>query len=214
MAGPVIFQIEDGWLALTLVDTAAVGYDTAWQAPGGSTVEDVTIADYGSPGGVDDWACQVTRGELTASPNENSVDVPATFCAAGSTVPQPGATSFALEVEFLQDPIVSDGLSAYLFEHDTKEAFYALGLTAEGSPPTSIGRCRLVAGNFGGTARENLVSSLSLPVVRKPDNWYGTATAGKIVPGDGSASTPTPSVAATSTESGSKKADKDNLVSA
>ena len=207
MAGPKIFQIEDGWLALVLVDTAAVGYADTWQTPGGVSVEDASITDYGSPGGVDDWACQVTKGEITASANANDVTVPATFCAPGSTVPQPGTTSFGLDVEFLQDPNVADGLSAYLFEFDTQEAYYALGLVEEGSPPTSVGRCRLIAGNFGGTARENLVSTLTLPVVRKPDNWYGDATAGKIVHGDGSPSTTTPSVSATSASA--KKSDKE-----
>jgi hypothetical protein len=187
------------------VDPAAVGYTDAWQAPAGKTVEDVLITDYGSPGGVDDWACQVTSGALTASPNDASIETPATFCAPASTTPNPGTTSYALDVEFLQDPQVADGLSAYLFENDTKEAYYALGLAEEGTPPTSIGRCRLIAGNFGGAARDNLLSTLSLPVSRKPDNWYGDATAGKIVHGDGSASTPTPSVAA---DAASAKKDK------
>jgi len=204
MAGPVIFQIEDGWFALTLVDKAAVGYLDTWQAPTGKSVETVLITDYGSPGGVDNWSCQITRGELTASANENSVDVPATFCAAGSTVPQPGTTSYAFEVEFLQDPNVEDGLTAYLFEHDTAEAYFALGLVAEGSPPTAVGRCRLLAGNFGGTARENLVSSLSLPVVRKPDVWFGSAPPGRIVRGDGTV---------TAAAAGTAKSDK-GLVSA
>lgn len=199
------FQIENGWFALTLVDKAAVGYEDTWQAPGGKTVEDVLITDYGSPGGVDGWACQVTRGEVTASANENTVEQPATFCQAAESIPQPGASSFTLETEFLQDPQLVGGLSAYLHEHDTKEAFYVLGLAAEGTPPTSIGRVRLLAGNFGGVARANLTSTLSLPVVGKPDHWYGNATAGLIVPGDGSASVPTPTVLAASASSSAKK---------
>ena len=202
MPGPTIFQIEDGWIALTLVDKAAVGYVDEWQAPTGATVDAVTLADYGT--GIASWSCQVTKGELTASANDNNVDVPATFCSAGSTVPQPGATTFGLDVEFLQDPNVENGLSAYLFEHDTKEAYYALGLVAEGSPPTSIGRCRLIAGNFGGTARENLVTTLTLPVVRKPDNWYGSAPPGRIVTGSG-----VPAVPLAASASSEKKSDKD-----
>lgn len=205
MAGPVIFQVEDGWIGFTLVDPAAVGYSDAWQAPGGATAEDVSITDYGSPGGVDGWACQVTSGALTAAANENNVEIPATFCAPASTTPNPGVTSFTLDVEFLQDPIVAEGLSAYLFQHDTKEAYYVLGLNTEGEPPTSIGRCRLIAGNFGGAARANLLSTLSLPVSRKPDIWFGTATAGIIVPGDGSANVPTPGVVGTQTAQAPKQ---------
>jgi hypothetical protein len=109
-----------------------------------------------------------------------------------------------VETEFLQDPQVADGLSAYLHENDTKEAYYVLGLATEGEPPASIGRVRLIAGNFGGVARANLVSTITLPCTQKPDNWYGNATAGKIVPGDGSASTTTPSVGTTATSSSKK----------
>ena len=41
-----IFQIEDGKLYLSVVDTDAVGYDTSWLAPGGDNVTEVTAADY------------------------------------------------------------------------------------------------------------------------------------------------------------------------
>lgn len=181
MAGPSIFQIEDGWVAFSLVDPAAVGYSADWQAPLGAAVDEVALADYGA--GAADWRCQVTRGELTAAANDNNVEVPATFCSPASTVPQPGQTSFSVELEFLQDSNVTDGLSAYLFEFDTEEAFFVIGLAEEGSPPVAIGRCRLLAGNFGGPARENLTSTLSLPVVRKPDIWFGSVAPGRVVEG-------------------------------
>ena len=35
-----IFQIEDGELAFSLVDTADAGYADTWQAPNGSTLLD------------------------------------------------------------------------------------------------------------------------------------------------------------------------------
>ena len=45
-----------------------------------------------------------------------------------SVVPQPGETSYSLDVEFLQDINVSTGLSKYLFENDTEEAYFLLRL--------------------------------------------------------------------------------------
>ena len=54
-----IFQIEDGKLYLTVVDTDAVGYDTVWLAPGGDNVTEVTAADYSTGS---DLSCQVIVG--------------------------------------------------------------------------------------------------------------------------------------------------------
>ena len=59
-----IFQIEDGKLYLTLVDTDAVGYDTDWLAPGGDTVTDAVAADYTTGS---DLSCQVSSAALNAS---------------------------------------------------------------------------------------------------------------------------------------------------
>ena len=42
------------------------------------------------------------------------------------------------------------GLSRFLFENDTEEAYFFLGLDGSTNPPKAIGRVRLVAGNFGG----------------------------------------------------------------
>ena len=41
-----VFKIETGVLALTLVDPAAVGYLTSWQAPAGKEVDAVLLTDY------------------------------------------------------------------------------------------------------------------------------------------------------------------------
>ena len=135
------------------------------------------------------WSCQVTSGALTASPNANDVTVPATFCQASSVVPQPGITSYSLDGEFLQDVNVMTGLSRYLFENDTEEAYFFLGLDGA-NPPKAIGRVRLVAGNFGGAARENLTATLALPLSRKPDIAFGTLADWVGVEGDGSILTP------------------------
>ena len=63
-------------------------------------------------------------------------------------VPQPGITSYSLDGEFLQDPNVMTGLSRFLFENDTEEAYFFLGLngvhrTAESDRPGPVDRRQL-----------------------------------------------------------------------
>ena len=193
-----VFKIETGVLALTLVDPAAVGYATDWQAPGGKEIDAVLLTDYTAGNTL---SCQVTSGALNASPNTSDDVTEATFCQAEVTTTTVGVTSYTLDVAILQDPQVADGVSAYLFENDTKEAFFYLGLAGDGVPPASIGRCRIVAGAFGGDARVTLVATMTLPVSVKPDIWYGDATTNRVVKGDGSAYTP----AATATSSSRKR---------
>lgn len=204
MSDPVIFSIEQGELGLALVDTAAVGYLDSWQAPGGKAVDAVVLADYdtGSTG----WTCQATAGALTASPNTTTQDIPATFCSPARSVPQPGETSYSVDISFLQDPNVAIGLSAYLYENDTMEAFVYFGLD-DGNPPRLIGRVRLAAGTIGGEARATLTADVSLPLVRRPDIEFGDGTTSRVVLGSGtggtitlaaeSASTPPPSTPST-----------------
>lgn len=177
-----LFQIEDGKLALALVDTEDVGYAATWQAPNGHTLANVDLTtDYT---GTTTWSCQVTTAALEATANTNDVTVPATFCQASTTVPQPGQTSFSLNGEFLQDVNVSTGLSRFLFENDTDEAYFYLGLDGE-TPPFAIGRVRLLAGSFGGPARENLTATLALPCSGKPDIAFGVTGTAVGIEGDG-----------------------------
>jgi hypothetical protein len=192
-----VFKIENGVLAMTIVDTAALGYLDSWQAPAGAGVDEVTIADYTTAPAVgEDLSCQVTSGALTASPNTTTDTTPATFCGPEVTTTAVGVTSYTLDVTVLQDPNY-DAVTAFLFEHDTKEAYFYLGLAGDGNPPAAIGRARVVAGAFGGDARVTLTATMSLPVTRKPDLWVGTAP-GRVIMGDGStpvaagASTPAP----------------------
>ena len=187
MADAVIFQIEQGVVAFTVVDTAEVGYDPTWQAPGGATVDTADLADYEA--GSATWTCQVTSGALTATQDTTTVDVPATFCSPARSIPQPASTAYSLDFSFLQDPNVAAGLSAYLFEHDTEEAYVLLGMagmttgaTPTVAPPKLIGRVRLVAGTIGGAARSNLTADVSLPVTQKPQIMFGTGTTTSIVP--------------------------------
>lgn len=192
MADAIVFQIEQGEFGLQLVDKAAVGYLDTWQAPAGKTVDAVTLADYEAAAG--GWTCQMTSGALTATPNSTTVDVPATFCNPARSTPQPGETSYSLDMSFLQDPNVAVGLNRYLFENDTAEAFAYFGLDGA-NPPRMIGRVKLVAGTIGGGARVVLTADTSLPLVRKPDIEFGDATTSEVVKGDGTAPVDEPAAA-------------------
>ena len=87
MPDATIFQIEDGVLAFTVVDTAAVGYADDWQAPGGQAV-DASRSPTTTPRRMT-WSCQMTSGALTATPDTTTTDVPATFCEPGRDDPAP-----------------------------------------------------------------------------------------------------------------------------
>ena len=188
MADAVIFQIEQGVIAFQVVDTAEVGYDAAWLAHGGATVDEAVLADYEA--GSASWTCQTTSGALTASQDTTTVDVPATFCNPARSIPQPAQTSYSLDLSFLQDPNVAAGLSAFLFENDTLEAYVLFGmagstdLPAAGTvnPPKLIGRVRLVAGTVGGAARTTLTADVSLPLSSKPQIMFGTGATTSIIP--------------------------------
>jgi hypothetical protein len=195
LADAVTFQIENGVLALAVVDKTAVGYSDTWQAPGGKTVDTVTEADYDASSAT--WKCQVTSGMLTPSADTTTTDVAPTFCNPARTIPTPGETSYTLDAEFLQDVTVSAGLSRFLFEHDTEEGYFLLGLNGD-DPPKAIGRVRLQAGAFGGAARATLTSTVSLPLSRKPQIEFGDATTSAIVP-----PTTTPATGATAGTPGS-----------
>lgn len=188
MAEATTFEIQDGVLALAVVDKTEVGYLDSWQAPGGATVDTVTEADYDA--GSETWKCQVTSGKLTASADTTTRTRSATFCQPARTIPNPGETSYNLDVEFLQDVTIKAGLSRFLFEHDTEEAYFLLGLDGD-NPPKAIGRVRVQPGDFGGAAREDLTATISLPLSRKPQIEFGTAADSEAVPpnpGPGAAS--------------------------
>ena len=104
---------------------------------------------------------------MTASPNTSDNVTDPTFCEPEVTTTQVGVTSYALDVTALQDPHVADGISFFAFKNDTKLAYFALGLNSWGAPK-AIGRCRIVAGTFGGAARTDLSTDISMPVERNP----------------------------------------------
>lgn len=178
MSDAVIFMIEDGEFALEIVDTAEVGYLDTWQAPGGATVDTATLAIYDPSSAT--FMCQVTSGALTASADTTTVDIPATFCGPAKSIPQPGETAYAVDLSILQDPNVAAGISRYLFEHDTEEAYFYLGLNGT-DPPKAIGRVRLTSATIGGAARTVLTADVSLPCSRKPSVEFGDGTTSEVV---------------------------------
>ena len=180
---PVLVNIrENGVFALTLVDRAAVGYSDAWQAPGGATAVTAVTSAYVDGDG---FSCQLTSGKLTPSKNVNRRDRAATFCAAASSTVQAGQSNYALDVAFFQDQTVRDGLSSFLFENDTREAYWLLGTNGSTAPPRAVGRCYLVAGGFGGEPNADLTDSVSLDVLRKPDILFGSTGSTRLITGAG-----------------------------
>ncbi len=179
---PNILNIEDGLLALTVVDEAAVGYAAAWQAPDGATAATAALADYVDG---DSFSCQITSGRIAASKNVQRRDRAATFCAPASSTPTPGSSTFALDFAFFQDAHVRDGLSSFLWEHDTQTAYFLLAGDAGTTPPRAVGRCIIVAGSFLGEPRADLTDSVSLDIVRKPDVLFGTTGSTRLITGTG-----------------------------
>jgi hypothetical protein len=185
MAEATIFQIELGTIAFSIVDKTEVGppaYADTWLAPGGKDVSAAALADYEAES--DAWTCQTTAGALTASQDTTTTDVPATFCSPAKSIPQPAETSYSLDLSFLQDPNVAAGFNAFLFEHDTEEAYVLFGMADNtgAAAPKMIGRVRLVAGTIGGAARETLTADVSLPLSGKPQILFGTGSTTAVIP--------------------------------
>jgi hypothetical protein len=160
-----VFKIEQGHFGLTLIEPTPAPLDVCAAVSLGYT----------------DFTCQITSGALIASPNVSDETVPATWCDPEQTLPLVGATSYELQISYLQDPDVVDGLSQFLFEHDTELAYFFMGMDGD-DPPKAIGLVRLVSGAIGGEGRTTLVADATLPVEGKPSVCFGTATASAPVP--------------------------------
>lgn len=158
-----VFTIENGKFGLSLTDPGV--------GAGAATVSDYT-----------DFSCQVTTGALNATPNVSTNDVPATWCEPASSTPLVGVTTYELALSFLQDPNVVAGLSRFLFEHDTKVAYWFMGLDGD-NPPKAVGKLRVVAGTIGGEARVSLTADVTLPVDGKPEIAFGNSTGSEVVGG-------------------------------
>jgi len=160
-----VFKIEQGTFGLSLTGPTVPPADVCA----------ATSADYM------DFTCQITSGALNASPNVSDETVPATWCDPEQTLPLVGATSYELALSYLQDPDVVDGLSQFLFEHDTELAYFFMGLDGD-DPPKAVGLVRLVSGAIGGEGRTTLLADVTLPVEGKPEVCFGTLAASSPVP--------------------------------
>lgn len=197
MTDALRFKIDEGVFALAIVDTAAVGYNEDWQAPAGHTVQTAVLTDYTAA--TAQWSCQIQEATIDASANANDETLEATWCEPQKVIPNPGETSFAINGTYVSDPHVEAGLWAFLYAHDTKEAYFMMGLAGEDAPPKAIGRCRVIASSFGGAGRVTLTSTLNgLPLSRRYDAWVGSATDSSIITADGTI-TPVVLAAAAST---------------
>jgi hypothetical protein len=176
MSDPFIWQIEDGVLAFSVVDTAEVGYLPTWNAPAGKAIDVVTIADYEADSAF--WKCQVTSGMLTPTADTTTQDVPSTFCQNGRTIPTPLQSTWTLDIEMLQDPQAGPtsptmGLAQFTYENDAAEVYFMLGLNGDTAAPRAIGRVRMSPTAFGGVARTPLTATASWPVTQWPDIAWG-----------------------------------------
>lgn len=183
MTEPSILTITEGLLALSVVDEGATGYSPDWQAPGGATAATAALAAYTETQA--EWSCQVTSGRLVASANVARRDRAATFCSPASSTPTPAQTTYTLDASFFQDADVRDGLQAFLYEHDTQEAFFLLGLRSGTDAPRAVGRAILHSVGFGGEPQADLTDSFSLAVVRRPDILFGRTGVTRLVTGTG-----------------------------
>jgi len=166
MAGATVFKIENGSMAISLVDPAITDACAAVKA------------DFGS----NNFTCQITSGALNATANVTQETVPSTWCQPEKTVPVVGETSYVLDIAYLQDPNVVDGLARFLFEHDTERAWIYMGMDGD-TPPKAVAEVRLVSGAIGGAGRTTLVASAALPVEGKPIVCFGDATSSASVGG-------------------------------
>jgi len=157
------FKIEQGKFGLSLTD------------PGVTDACLATITQFS------DFTCNVTSAQLTASPNVSDETTPATWCDPEQTTPMVGMTSYECAVSFLQDPQIVQGLSRFLFEHDTTLGWVYMGLDGD-NPPKAVARVRFTAGAFGGEARVSLTAEVTMPCDGKPILCFGDSNASESVP--------------------------------
>jgi hypothetical protein len=159
-----VLKIEDGRFGLTFTDPEVTDACTA------------TIADF------DAFTCQITNGALTASPNVTQETVPATWCDPEESTPQVGATSYTLELSYLQDADLVDGLSRTLFEHDADVGWAFIGLAGD-VPPKAVAKVRVTSGQIGGEGRVTLTADVTMPCDGKPVVCFGNETDSESIGG-------------------------------
>lgn len=176
-----LFKIEAGVFGLALVDTAAVGYDPAWQAPMGAVLPGVDMSDYDPLS--DGFSCQVVTGVLTATENVTTENIDGTWCDLPSVAQIVGEDSFAVAWDAYQDPQDRDGLTAWCYQYRGRKAYLYFGAGGDATPPTAIGVVTVKAMGIGG-GRTSARSQVTFPFDRAPDIMFGTKTTYRIVFGD------------------------------
>ncbi len=159
-----VFTVENGLFGLTLT------------APTPGSPCAATVSAYSA------FTCQITSGALTASPNVSQDTIPATWCDPEENVPKVAATSYSLEIAYLQDPDLVAGLSRFLYEHDAALGYFFMGMDGS-NPPKAIGQVRFTSGAIGGEARTPLTATATLPCEGKPAVCFGDATTSAPVGG-------------------------------
>jgi hypothetical protein len=181
MTAAASFKITEGVFALSVVNTAAIGYADDWQTPTGVDIEDATVTLYADADA--SWSCQIQSLSIDSSADTTTETVDATWCEPAQTIPNPGQSTYAINGTLVGDIHTAESLQAFLYLHDTDEAYFLMGLAGEGAPPAAAGRCRVVASSFGGAGGATLTVTIgALPVSRRYDLWYGP-TPGTVIEG-------------------------------
>ena len=110
--------------------------------------------------------CQVTSAVVTASANFQTI--PSTGCAPASQ--SPGATSWALDLAWLQDWHVATGLSWFAFENDGQPVWFELTPNSADAANKLTGNAFAVAGSYGGTFGDGSAATATAtwPCLDKP----------------------------------------------
>lgn len=173
------FEVQPGAnFALALVNTAAVGYSSAWKTPNGSAVSAVAVSAYNMPANTS-WQCQLLSGAINPKKNTKKRSRAATWCDDASEATTPVLSSYTVDLEIAQDPDVSQGLQAFLFENDAREAYFYVGL--DSGPPRAVGRAYLQAAAWGGAPDSDLTAKVSFDVNDRPSVWFGVTGTSRIV---------------------------------
>jgi hypothetical protein len=116
----------------------------------------------------DAYECQLTSAAITASANFQTI--PPTGCAPAAQ--SPGATSWALDLAWLQDwTAVGGGLSNYAYENDAQAVWFSLALDSVNAPTVvATGQAYVTAGSFGGTFGDGspAAATATWPCLDKP----------------------------------------------
>lgn len=98
-------------------------------------------------------------------PSANLVDIPATFgAAAGQSA---AASSWQLEVSYLQDWGATVSMSKFLYDNDGVLMWFQFD-PAGATEDSFKGSCYLTSGAYGGAADENWADDLVFPCPSKP----------------------------------------------